>query len=58
MVQPAYSLPGMLETLKDQVGAVQQSAIEIKEYSSRVAVRADRMLLDIEDQRCIILSEI
>src|SRR5262245_11876838 len=49
MVKAADSFPGMLEALKDEVRAIYQCPIDIKEYCSRVAVCPVGMLFYIEN---------
>ena len=50
MAKAANSFPGMTEALKDQVGAVYQCSVEVKEYRSSVAEQRFRLLFEIEDQ--------
>ncbi|HKA20492.1 MAG TPA: hypothetical protein VKN18_19560 [Blastocatellia bacterium] len=50
MVKAADSLPGVMEALKDQVGAVKQRSIKVKEYRSSVAVESLRLFFLVENQ--------
>ena len=55
MAKPANRFPGVTKALKDQIGAVDQRAVEVKEYRSSVAMDGFR-LSHIEDQAQIIFG--
>ena len=49
MAKPANRFPGVTKALKDQIGAVDQRSVEVKEYRPGIAMKEFR-LSRIDDQ--------